>query len=66
VTTLKLGANKQNKAKAGAGATGIEPETAIQRDCSVTNTPKSFLRGYYNNRDFLYRSGVGRATKTAY
>jgi hypothetical protein len=34
-----LGARKQEKAKTGAGATGIEPETAIQRECSVTNTP---------------------------
>jgi metal-dependent amidase/aminoacylase/carboxypeptidase family protein len=38
-TIQKVEARKQEIAEAGAGATGIEPKTAIQRDCSVTRHP---------------------------
>jgi hypothetical protein len=34
-----VGAKEQKKAKAEAGTTGIEPETAIQRDCSIIKCP---------------------------
>jgi hypothetical protein len=34
-----VGASKQKQIGEGAGATGIEPETAIQRECSVTRRP---------------------------
>jgi hypothetical protein len=43
-----VGAKKQVKAEAGAGATGIEPETAIQRDRSVTKHPHRLPLQPYN------------------
>jgi pyruvate formate-lyase activating enzyme-like uncharacterized protein len=52
MTTQNVETRKQEQAEAGVAATGIEPETAIQRDCSVTKHPQSCFRGHFHNYRF--------------